>query len=287
MADPYEIPEDVDDDYEDQEAVDNQATSPREPAPTPGYASPAAKRNALLAATDYVSALESSQKTNAEIMQDAQRVLLQRANEPMDAGAWFRVAAAFGKPTRTGSFGETLGNVNEVLGTEADKKLKAKRDLEEMQMKYKMQLGAQSSDLAKARMDAYVRTAGIREPAPSKLRQMQIEAAGLPEGSPERLQLEKQIERMNAPKSDDSDTKAIASAKRYALNVLQKHRENPDSVSPGELKDARILLGLEKPDGGSGFNLKQRAYKTIEEHKADRFRFPGRVERRSHHSWFG
>ena len=245
-----------------------------EPVATAGYTSPVDRSNALSSATNYIAALEKSKKTNAEIMQEAQRVLLQRANEGMDAGGWFKIAAAFGKPTKTGSFGETLGNVNEVLGTEADKKLKAKRDLEEMQMKYKMQLGAQDADLAKARMDTYIRTAGIKQPPVSSIRQLQIEASQLPTGSLERLAIEQRIERLTKPRVFDERKSDSIVSKTYALKVVQKHREDPSSVTPEELSDARIILGLKRPEGSenkgaTGFNLRQRAYETIEQHKKD------------------
>ena len=245
-----------------------------EPVATAGYTSPVDRSNALSSATNYIAALEKSKKTNAEIMQEAQRVLLQRANEGMDAGGWFKIAAAFGKPTKTGSFGETLGNVNEVLGAEADKKLKAKRDLEEMQMKYKMQLGAQDADLAKARMDTYFRTAGIKQPPASPIRQMQIEASQLPKNSPERLEIEKRIARLTAPKVVDESKADNILSKRYALGVLDKNRKNPGSVTPEELSDARIILGLKKPEGSenkgkTSFNIKQSAYEVIQKHKED------------------
>jgi hypothetical protein len=242
-----------------------------EPVATAGYTSPVDRSNALSSATNYIAALEKSKKTNAEIMQEAQRVLLQRANEGMDAGGWFKIAAAFGKPTKTGSFGETLGNVNEVLGSEADKKLKAKRDLEEMQMKYKMQLGAQDSDLAKARMDTYIRTAGIKQPPVSPIRQMQIEASQLPKNSPERLAIEQRIARLTAPKVVDESKADNVVSKRYALGVLEKNRKNPGSVTPEELSDARIILGLKKPEGSenkgkTNFNIKQSAYEVIQKY---------------------
>lgn len=244
------------------------------PVNTAGYTSPSARTKVLDSATSYIAALQKSKKTNAEIMQDAQRVLLQRANEGMNAGDYFKIAAAFGKPTKTGSFGETLGNVNEVLGDAADKKLKAKRDLEEMQMKYKMQLGAQEADLSKAQFETYVRTAGIKQPPVSSIRQMQLEAAQLPPGSPERLAIEQRIARMTEPRSVDNKNADNIVSKRYALGVLEKYRKNPDSVTLEELSDARIILGLKRPEGSdgkgkTGFNIKQRAYEVIEKHKED------------------
>lgn len=243
MADPFEMPDGVEEEIDEQE-VTQPEVAPEERAPSSGFARPGARDSVALAAKSYVSALEKSQKTNAEIMQDAQRVLLQRANEPMDAGAWFRIAAAFGKPTRTGSFGESLGNVNEVLGSEADKKLKAKRDLEEMQMKYKMQLGSQAADLSKAQFDAYVRTAGIKEPPPSKIRQLQIEASGLPQGSPERTQIEKQIERLNTPKPAATKQQT---EKQWALQTLRDYNIDPSTINPKDVELANVILGANKP----------------------------------------
>ena len=113
MADPFEIPDGAEDQYEDEDIQSADQVVDRDSigSGASGYTTPLAKKNAIDAAGSYINALKSSQKTNAEIMQEAQRVLLQRANEGMDAGGWFKIAAALGKPTRTGSFGETLGNV--------------------------------------------------------------------------------------------------------------------------------------------------------------------------------
>ena len=249
MADPFEIPDGAEDQYEDEDiqsadqAVDRDSIG----SGASGYTTPLAKKNAIDAAGSYINALKSSQKTNAEIMQEAQRVLLQRANEGMDAGGWFKIAAALGKPTRTGSFGETLGNVTEVLGSEADKKLKAKRDLEEMQMKYKMQLGAQGADLAKAQMNAYIQTAGIKEPPPSKVRQLQIEASQLPAGSPERIALEKQIEVLNTPKQTKSAAEKKPSERQWALGILRDYNTDPSTVGEKDVELANKVLGFNKP----------------------------------------
>jgi hypothetical protein len=277
MADQYEFDGYGDPDEDlvepDVDVSSSDQTVAEAPVNTAGYTSPSARTNALDSATSYIAALQKSKKTNAEIMQDAQRVLLQRANEGMNAGDYFKIAAAFGKPTKTGSFGETLGNVNEVLGDVADKKFKAKRDLEEMQMKYKMQLGAQEADLSKAQFETYVKTAGIKQPPSSPIRQMQLEAAQLPPGSPERLAIEQRIARMTEPRSVDNKNADNIVSKRYALGVLEKYRKDPNSVTPEEVSDARIILGLKRPEGsdgkGSGFNIKKSAYEIIEKHKED------------------
>ena len=254
------------DEYEDEdeappEEVVSVASPDREadvePVAPVGYTSTTAKKNAVDAAAGYITALKNSQKTNAEIMQDAQRILLQRANEGMNAGDYFRIAAAFGKPTKTGSFGETLGNVNEVLGDAADKKLKAKRDLEEMQMKYKMQLGAQGTDLAKANFEAYTRTASLKEPPVSPIRQMQIEASQLPEGSPERSAIEERIKRITSAKPPQNDQKfdrykwafdtlqnpnATQAQKDLANKIIPDRKKDTETKPPKPREEGRVYV---------------------------------------------
>ena len=228
-----------------------------------GFAPSGLKGKAELAAQSYISNLKSAQKTNSEIMQQAQQVLLQRANEPMDAAGWFKIAAALGKPTRTGSFGESLSNVNEVLGGEADKKLKAKRDLEEMQMKYKMQLGSQAAEMSKAELDAYIKTAGIKSPPPSKVRQMQIELQGMDPNSAEAKQIQEQINRLNAPRGTAANRPETE--KQWALKTLREYNANPETAN---LKDVELAQGILGKAAGQETE-KQWALKTLRDFNAN------------------
>ena len=83
--------------------------------------------------------LDQSEKQSTEkqtILDQARERLLSRQAGPSDAETAFRIAGAFGKPTRTGSFFETLGGVSDVTADVLSQKRKAKGELEDLQMKY-------------------------------------------------------------------------------------------------------------------------------------------------------
>jgi hypothetical protein len=83
--------------------------------------------------------LEQSDKQATEkqaILDKARDRILARQAGPSDAETAFRIAGAFGKPTRTGSFFETLGGVSDVTADVLSQKRKSKAELEDLQMKY-------------------------------------------------------------------------------------------------------------------------------------------------------
>jgi hypothetical protein len=92
-----------------------------------------------------------SQKSSAaatekrKLMQEATAKLLARTQNTNadDAAMYFRLAGALGKPTRTGSFGEQLGNLAEAAAPEIERRESKKRDYEDLMTKYKLQ-GAES-----------------------------------------------------------------------------------------------------------------------------------------------
>jgi hypothetical protein len=66
-------------------------------------------------------------QANLDLINAARADLRNKRVGPSDAEKWFAIAAALGQPTRTGSFGETVGN----LGTLLSKYSGAKRTAEE------------------------------------------------------------------------------------------------------------------------------------------------------------
>lgn len=66
-------------------------------------------------------------QANLDLINAARADLRKKRVGPSDAEKWFAIAAALGQPTRTGSFGETVGN----LGTLLSKYSGAKRTAEE------------------------------------------------------------------------------------------------------------------------------------------------------------
>lgn len=86
----------------------------------------------------YQGALGKRATERTAILAEAQKRLLARAEDPMgQAAALFRMSAAFGKPTRTGSFGETLSNVSEAIAPEVEKMQARKEALADLQLKYR------------------------------------------------------------------------------------------------------------------------------------------------------
>lgn len=67
---------------------------------------------------------ESSRQT----LKDARARLLAKEYDPTQM--WFNLAGAFGKPTQTGAFGETLGNVGQTMGQEVGRKREFERGRE-------------------------------------------------------------------------------------------------------------------------------------------------------------
>lgn len=86
---------------------------------------------------------KASTERSAALKAATERLLARSQNTGVeDAAMYFRLAGALGKPTRTGGFGETLGNFSEALAPELEKRSQRKRDYEDLMEKYKLQASA-------------------------------------------------------------------------------------------------------------------------------------------------
>ena len=97
--------------YTDQSPDDGALTAGENVGNVPsvgGLGAPAYYQAAQKGVDDQIAA-------NIALLTDAQKRLRERRAGPSDSEKWFAIAAALGKPTRTGSFGESLGNLNEAL----------------------------------------------------------------------------------------------------------------------------------------------------------------------------
>ena len=65
-----------------------------------------AQKRADLANTDVTGQINA----NINLLVNAQNKLRERRVGPSDSEKWLAIAAALGQPTRTGAFGESLGN---------------------------------------------------------------------------------------------------------------------------------------------------------------------------------
>lgn len=106
--------------------------------------------------SDYAAELKTARAKSSADAQAFQNMLKQAADAQGDAGPsksemYFRLAAAFGSPTRTGSFGETLGNAANVLGQHAAETRQSQRA--GAAQKLQLALEAQKAQMASSKED--------------------------------------------------------------------------------------------------------------------------------------
>lgn len=89
-------------------------------------------------------------RANIALFTDAQRRLRERRVGPSNAEKWLAIAAALGKPTRTGSFGESLGNLNETLLEQQAARRKAEEERDMLLEQYGLKVGTEELRLAQA-----------------------------------------------------------------------------------------------------------------------------------------
>jgi hypothetical protein len=82
-------------------------------------------------------------QANLDLINAARADLRNKRVGPSDAEKWFAIAAALGQPTRTGSFGETVGNLGSLLSKYSGEKRTAEeeRALKERELEMKAGMG--------------------------------------------------------------------------------------------------------------------------------------------------
>jgi hypothetical protein len=158
--------------------------------------------------------LEQTDKQATEkqaILDKARDRILARQSGPSDAETAFRIAGAFGKPTRTGSFFETLGGVSDVTADVLSQKRKSKAELEDLQMKYDLAAIDQKGEGLKTKVSA-----------------LSTLAKTVPK---DRLtEIEKLTEVIQDPKATP-DAKRIAEARIKKLTFIKSDGAGGDGVS--------------------------------------------------------
>lgn len=182
-------------------ALDEDLLDDNEDSPTvSGYASRSANNPYTTQLADLLDKyLQQSDKAATDkqlLLDEARKKIMARSAGPDDAEMYFRLAAAFGKPTRTGSFAETLGGVGEATADMLSQRRKSRQELEDLDLKYRL-----------AGLDAG--SEGMK----TKLSALSTLAKSVPK---ERLT---EIERLQ---EIIDDPKASASAKANAQNRIKK-----------------------------------------------------------------
>jgi len=137
---------------------------------TPGLSS----ADARAAFSKAQGAVEKQISANLGLINAAKdRLRTQRAG-PSDAEKYFAIAAALGQPTRTGSFGETLGNLGTLLSKYSGAKREAESERESLLEKLGMQTGTEQLRLLQsnaAGAGQLMRAAATAEAAAAKASQ--------------------------------------------------------------------------------------------------------------------
>lgn len=103
---------------------------------------PSASSADALAAWQQAQALVSEGiKSNLDLITAGRERIRQQRVGPSPAEQLLAVAAALGQPTRTGSFGETMGNLSGALLKQASAKRSAEEERQMLYDKYGMEIG--------------------------------------------------------------------------------------------------------------------------------------------------
>jgi hypothetical protein len=185
----------------------------------------------------YLQQTEKSATDKQALLDKARERIMARSAGPDSAEMAFRIAAALGKPTRTGGFGETLGNVADVTAEGLAAQRKAKQELEDLTLKYdlaaadstgekyKTQIGALSALARSAPRDRLTEIEKLQEviddPKANEGAKKNAQArinylTTRPSSAPKQTEIERLTDKINDPNTP-APTKSIL---RQRLNKL-------------------------------------------------------------------
>ena len=197
--------------------------------------------------------------------------------EPADkAEMYFRLAAAFGAPTKTGSFGETLGNLGSTMGEYLKGQNALKKQLTIEGQKLKMQ-GAKE-DLATLRtlageemkdkraISAELLKDYIKSGQPQSTAGKQAQDEGLKPGTPEFQKRVAQISDMNVEKQMATINATLANMSNQQANLLlQQQKFDEQKRQASKLTPTEVKLKTETEDllaaSDAGMKALSQAYK--------------------------
>lgn len=200
---------------------------------------------------NYKKKKQQERSETSRVLQDAQNVLLARANPENSAEMYFKLAAAFGRPTKTGAFGEQLAYANDALAEEAARRDKYRQAYEESKLKYQLQQAQMPAEIAKEDVDFATKMARIpvrAQPKGTQPRFDRFQWAIQTLTNKDATQDQKALAMSILPPPKKPDDKK-PSYKDKAFGIIQQHWDditngNPPSVNPKVLDDAyKIVYG--------------------------------------------
>jgi len=128
-----------------------------------GFVEPMTANEALMQRASEVEAAQ--RQYQAQAAQELQR-LREMYEKPSNSGMYLRLAQAFGSPTKTGTFGETMANAAGALGDVADARSEARRKA--------VEVGLQQSQLGMTSAQQSYENAAKRAELENELRNRQM-----------------------------------------------------------------------------------------------------------------
>jgi len=244
--------------------------------------------------------LQNSEKTSTDkqaLLDKARARIMARSAGPDSAEMAFRLAAAFGKPTKTGGFGETISNVAEATAEGLTSQRKTKQELEDLTLKYdlaasdvqgekyKTQVGALSALARSTPKDRLTEIEKMQEiiddPRANQKAKDNAQAritylTTRPSSAPKATEVEKLIDKINDPNTPAS-SKAILKQRLNKLNYIapeakaDRDADKPLST-PGKIaKDEGLIPGTPEYQArvkaltgeGKGMNLSAQEQKEL------------------------
>ena len=263
-----------DDADNDLDTADEQGSNSSQVVSSTGYTSSRGAANPYTGQlqTLLTKYLQNSEKTSTDkqaLLDKARERIMARSAGPDSAEMAFRLAAAFGKPTRTGGFGETLGNVAEATAESLASQRKAKQELEDLTLKYdlaasdvkgeqyKTQVGALSALARSTPKDRLTEIEKMQEiiddPSANQKAKDNAQAritylTTRPSSAPKATEVEKLIDKINDPNTSAS-SKEILKQRLKKLNYIapeakaEKDKDRPQSPAGKMAADEGLIPG--------------------------------------------
>jgi len=199
-------------------------------------------------------------KANAETEAFQKMIQSSIDGSPADkAEMYFRLAAAFGAPTKTGGFAETLGKVGETMGEYTKGQSATKKQLQLEGQKLKMQgakeelttlrtlAGEEMKD--KRAISAELLKDYIKSGQPQSTAGKQAQDEGLKPGSPEFQKRVAQIADMNVEKQMATINSTLANMSVAQANLaLQQQKFDESKKQAAKLSPVEVKLKTETED---------------------------------------
>lgn len=196
----------------------------------------------------YSTTLKQRSTERKTVLQEAEQKLLARINDPMDqAATYFKLASAFGKPTRTGGFGETLSNVAGAAGEAAEERSKKTAALEDLRSKYKLSgLDQDVDDLGK-QIGVTSKLAQLTQGKMGEFQQLSEAIKNLKPGDPQRALLEQRLRKLTYIKPSGEGAGGVGGKPQSPLGKIAAD----EGYAPGTPEFQKRVQALRAEGAGS------------------------------------